>query len=206
MKEIITIQHTQSVHHTNGMVGAWTDWDLTELGRTQADNIGKILKNEINGKEYVMYSSDLKRAKQTAEEVAKHLDITPILRQELREINEGEATGKSREWYNENKAPSITGGYYSDYKAFPGSESYRDLWMRIKPFMEEMISSDNEKIILVSHGITMHLFFSMWIGLEFEDLTKFGFWAISGGVSKLVIGANGRREIQVLNNMLYMKG
>ena len=33
MKQIITIQHTQSVHHTNGMVGSWTDWDLTGLGR-----------------------------------------------------------------------------------------------------------------------------------------------------------------------------
>ena len=32
MKSIITIQHTQSVHHTNGMVGSWTDWELTELG------------------------------------------------------------------------------------------------------------------------------------------------------------------------------
>ena len=25
MKNIITVQHTQSVHHTNGMVGSWTD-------------------------------------------------------------------------------------------------------------------------------------------------------------------------------------
>jgi len=33
MKHIITVQHTQSVHHTNGMVGSWTDWDLTDLGR-----------------------------------------------------------------------------------------------------------------------------------------------------------------------------
>lgn len=41
MKTIITIQHTQSVHHTNGMVGSWTDWDLTELGINQAINIGK---------------------------------------------------------------------------------------------------------------------------------------------------------------------
>jgi len=24
MKTFITIQHTQSVHHTNGMVGSWT--------------------------------------------------------------------------------------------------------------------------------------------------------------------------------------
>ena len=29
MKQIITIQHTQSFHHTNGMVGSWTDWDLS---------------------------------------------------------------------------------------------------------------------------------------------------------------------------------
>lgn len=31
MKTIITIQHTQSVHHTNAMVGSWTDWELSFL-------------------------------------------------------------------------------------------------------------------------------------------------------------------------------
>ena len=73
MKHIITVQHTQSVHHTNGMVGSWTDWDLTDLGKEQADHIGKKLKEELSGKKVVMYSSDLKRAKQTAEEIAKYL-------------------------------------------------------------------------------------------------------------------------------------
>ena len=48
MKHIITIQHTQSVHHTNGMVGSWTDWDLTELGREQAESIGRKLKEELS--------------------------------------------------------------------------------------------------------------------------------------------------------------
>lgn len=41
MKTIITIQHTQSVHHTNGMVGSWTDWELSELGVNQAKRIGE---------------------------------------------------------------------------------------------------------------------------------------------------------------------
>ena len=41
MKTIITIQHTESIHHTNGMVGSWTDWDLSELGKEQAHRIGK---------------------------------------------------------------------------------------------------------------------------------------------------------------------
>ena len=45
-KTIITIQHTQSVHHTNGHAGAWGDWELTDLGHKQAAEIGKFLKNE----------------------------------------------------------------------------------------------------------------------------------------------------------------
>lgn len=42
MKQIITIQHTQSIHHTNGKVGSWTDWGLSELGVEQAE---KSVKN-----------------------------------------------------------------------------------------------------------------------------------------------------------------
>jgi len=47
MKKIITIQHTQSQHHLNGMVGSWTDWELSDLGKIQADNIGRKLSIEF---------------------------------------------------------------------------------------------------------------------------------------------------------------
>ena len=67
MKNIITVQHTQSIHHTNGMVGSWTDWELTDLGKQQADSIGRKLKAELEGKDFIIYSSDLMRARQTAE-------------------------------------------------------------------------------------------------------------------------------------------
>ena len=30
MKNIITIQHPEPIHHTNGMVVSWANWDLTE--------------------------------------------------------------------------------------------------------------------------------------------------------------------------------
>lgn len=95
MKNIITIQHTQSIHHTNGMVGSWTDWDLSELGVEQANNIGKNLKKQLSDKKYVMYSSDLLRAKHTAEIIGMHLGIQPILITELRERNLGKCVGKS---------------------------------------------------------------------------------------------------------------
>lgn len=123
MKTIITIQHTQSVHHTNGMVGSWTDWELTELGLKQAERIGKKLKDEINAGEYVMYSSDLLRAKQTAECVGKVLGLNPILRRELRERNLGKCCGKSIKWLRENieqQEKTI------DDRLFSDAESRRD--------------------------------------------------------------------------------
>ena len=50
MKSIFTVQHTQSEHHTNGMVGSWTDWNLTELGMQQAERIATKLKQELDSK------------------------------------------------------------------------------------------------------------------------------------------------------------
>ena len=95
MKTILTIQHTQSIHHTNGMVGSWTDWKLSEEGILQAKKIGEKLKTELAEKKLVMYSSDLLRAKQTAEIVGGYLGLTPVLRTELRERNLGRCCGKS---------------------------------------------------------------------------------------------------------------
>ena len=47
MKSIITIQHTQAEHHLTGMIGSWTDWDLTDTGICQAENIGKKIAEEM---------------------------------------------------------------------------------------------------------------------------------------------------------------
>ena len=82
MKTIITIQHTQSVHHTNGMVGSWTDWELSELGVGQANRIGERLKTELSETEFVMYSSDLLRAKQTAEIVGQYRKMQETIHEE----------------------------------------------------------------------------------------------------------------------------
>ena len=142
MKTIITIQHTQSVHHINGMVGSWTDWELSELGVSQAKNIGEKLKTELAGRKFVMYSSDLLRAKQTAENVGSYLELTPILRSELRERNLGKCCGKSVQWLRENieqQEKTI------DDRLFSDAESRRDEWNRLKPFFDEIMLNNEEK-------------------------------------------------------------
>lgn len=83
MKSIITIHHAQSIHHTNGMVSSWTDWNLTESGKEQARQIGKRLSAEIRGKQYLMYSTHLLCARNTAKIDARYLNIIYKIKYDL---------------------------------------------------------------------------------------------------------------------------
>ena len=201
MKKIVTIQHTQSIHHTNGMVGSWTDWELSELGIEQANRIGKKLKEELAGKSFVMYSSDLLRAKQTAENVGKHLNLTPVLRKELRERNLGRCCGKSVQWMKENKEMyEVT----VDDKLFSDAESRRDEWNRLQPFFNEVMSSNDENIIIVSHGELLSVFNTMFLGLDVEAINDCEMFGYAGGVSFMFVNDEGKRFIKQMSDMSYI--
>ena len=201
MKHIITVQHTQSVHHTNGMVGSWTDWDLTELGREQAENIGRKLGEEFAGETVVIYSSDLKRAKQTAEAIAKHLGTEPILRPELRERNLGKCCGASVQWLRENlEHPEKT----VDDRLFSDAESIRDVWNRLWPFFQEVMANDEENIIIVSHGDLLSIWNAMCIGLPVESYDQVDIHGPAGGVSHMIVGDDGKHRIRHINDMSYI--
>lgn len=190
-KTIITVQHTESEHHINGMIGAWGDWELTARGREQAYNIGKWLLYEDCDKCFNMYASDLKRAAQTAEEINKTLGITPVVTDVIREVNAGAGNGKPRDWYDQMKKPRGD-GYDPDYKPFEDAESDRELWDRLYPFYREIISNDMERILIVSHGTALSFLQSMLMGYTLEDLGKFRFSGVGGSVSKFIIEPNGK--------------
>lgn len=201
MKTIITIQHTQSVHHTNGMVGSWTDWELSELGVQQANRIGKKLKTELLQKKFVMYSSDLLRAKQTAQIVGKHLCLTPVLRAELRERNLGKCCGKSVQWLRDNQEMQEK---TVDDRLFSDAESRRDEWNRLKPFYDEIMVGKDENIIIVSHGDLLSVFNTMFLGLDIETLNACEIFGIAGGVSHMIVTDDGKRFIKRVSDMSYI--
>lgn len=201
MKNIITIQHTQSIHHTNGMVGSWTDWDLSELGMEQANKIGEKLAKQLEGKQYTMYASDLLRAKHTAEIVAKYLGITPIIRQELRERNLGRCCGKSVQWLRENlemQEKTI------DDRLFSDAESRRDEWNRLKPLFDVIMASEAENIIIVSHGDLLSVFNAMFLGLPVESLNEFELFGMAGGVSFMFENNEGKRFVKRMGDLSYI--
>ena len=201
MKQIITIQHTQSIHHTNGMVGSWTDWDLSELGIEQAERIGQKLAKQLSGHKIVMYASDLLRAKHTAEIVAKHMGITPNIRTELRERNLGKCVGKSVQWLRENievQEKTI------DDRMFSDAESRRDEWNRLKPLFDEIMASNDECIIVVSHGDLLSVWNTMFLGMDVETLNQFELFGMAGGVSFMLQNDEGKRFIKKMSDLSYM--
>lgn len=202
MKNIITIQHTQSVHHNTGMVGSWTDWELTDMGKEHAENIGKKLSAELKGQDYKIYSSDLIRARQTIEPLAKHMSVEIVYNEKLREMNIGEAVGKTGEWAKENKAKDWSRNKF-DVREFPGAETWREFWNRVSDLCRDIVEDDAENIILASHGVTLSVWQQVWLGL---DISEFEYVGLPGGVSFMGITDKGRRVIRRWNDSSYMKG
>jgi len=200
MKNVITIPHTQSVHHTIGMLGGWADWELTKIGIEQAKRIGENLSHEIKDKEYTMYSSDLPRAKQTAEIVAGFLGIKPILTAALREISFGEGNGKSKEWAREN---DLGQPKTIDDIQFKGAESIRDVWNRLMTFENEIMTKSEVNIIVISHGLALGFFHALWLGLNVEMLNRCGLSGGSGGISIMHEDLHGKRILSRLGDRSY---
>ncbi|WP_333863583.1 histidine phosphatase family protein [Sphingobacterium sp.] len=199
-KTIITVQHPESIHHLNGMIGSWTDWKLTELGRQQAENMATNLKMEFGDKNFSLYSSPLRRTSEAAEIIGQAFGCRPQFTTALKERNLGRAVGQSVQWLKDN----IENQEFTCYdRCFSDAESRYDVWQRLTPLYEKICRDEEEHIILVSHGDTLGIFHVMWLGLDVEMLDKIQLSGRSGGVSILQQSTAGKRVISKLGDMGY---
>lgn len=82
-KRIIIVRHGQTAHNKAKILQGHLDTPLDETGKIQADKAALLLKDEVID---VVYSSDLKRAMETAHATMKHkinkpVFSTPLLRE-----------------------------------------------------------------------------------------------------------------------------
>ena len=203
MKRIITIQHCQSQQHVNGMMGGWNDWELTDLGREQARRLGERLGAELEGQTVKIYSSDLKRAAQTAAPLAERLGIGVEYRQELREKDFGPLImGKSKEWYREH---CDNFGDRIDERSLPGAETKRELYQRLAPFCEEALGRPEDTVVLVSHGGSLSVWNVLWLGLPPEVMNGCGIFGKAGAVGEFGVYRGWERRITRIGDMSYIR-
>lgn len=74
MKQLILIRHGESEWNKLNLFTGWTDVDLTEKGRQEAYEAGKLLKQE-GYRPQMCYTSYLKRAVRTLNQVLEAMDM-----------------------------------------------------------------------------------------------------------------------------------
>ncbi len=147
----VLMRHGESQHNLTDSVSCKPDPKntLTERGRGQVLDTAKKLKKE---KIDIIYSSDLERAKETAQIVAKEVGVAPeyiFSSSEIRELNAGVYEGKTWKEYRESFATSE-----SRFDTPPkDGETLMDAYCRSMKFLYDLEKKHKgKKILIVSHG------------------------------------------------------
>ena len=160
-----------------------TDWNLTgrwqgqaadapglnDTGYAQAQTIHEQLKGiEISA----IYSSDLLRARQTADLVSEPLGLPVTLEPRLREINLGVWEGMPSDEIEAKYPQELAERARNPFNTrAPDGESPREVAGRVLSVVNEIASKHpNESILIVAHGISLAVIICHSEGFPTEDV------------------------------------
>lgn len=173
MNEIFIVRHGQADHLTNGKTGGWSDTRLTTVGQQQAESTGKKLLGFLKDKNYKLYCSDLSRARETAEIIGNYITCRPIIKNGLRELNNGIAANKTREEARLLEIP-ITKPIL-DWVPYPDAESWNMLYLRVAQCMEEINKDITDTAVIITHANTANAIIQWWLEFPNEMIEKISF-------------------------------
>ncbi len=130
--QVLLIRHGQSEPYVPGrpfpLVDGHGDPKLTELGRYQAELVGRRLADEPVT---AIYASSLTRTQETAAPLAERLGLTPTIEPDLREVFLGVGEGGKMREMAANDHPAILAmRANAEWGEIPGAETNRQLTER----------------------------------------------------------------------------
>ncbi len=155
-RTIYLVRHGETEGNLDDKAQGHFDASLTDLGRLQAEALGRRLSDT---KFDAVYSSDLRRAFETAKAViARQSELQIHTSQQLREYHFGDFEDVHWEEVRE-KDPDLFKRWKNlntriDIR-FPGGESLREAWQRVGDFLQQTLArhrEGNETILVVGHG------------------------------------------------------
>jgi 2,3-bisphosphoglycerate-dependent phosphoglycerate mutase len=206
MKNILLIRHGQSEWNKLNLFTGFKNIELSDQGIDEANKAGQNFKN-LNIKFDIVFTSELKRAQETAKIILKNLDqwdhlygegkiITDI---KLNERDYGDLTGLNKketaDKFGEEQVHKWRRGY-SDQP--PNGESLEDVVRRVKIYFEESInpaikSADNNNILIAAHGNSLR---ALLIVMNIYDSSNINSVELSTGVPIHVILENNKFTIK----------
>lgn len=153
-KRIYLIRHAHApVIGEDGVIRHYPGHSLSEQGRFQAKRLAEFLKpSPIES----IWSSDVKRSRETAEIIGRELGLEVKVEEGLREFSIGILEGKHVMEIQDilKDIPGVTEFRELDENdKFPEGENMRDLERRVIPVFERIITNDTGRnICIVAHG------------------------------------------------------
>ncbi|KAF7848661.1 hypothetical protein BT93_L1756 [Corymbia citriodora subsp. variegata] len=152
--EIVVVRHGETEWNADGRFQGILDVELNEIGRRQAIAVGERLSRE--GKISAIYSSDLKRALETANLIAAACGGLEVIKDPgLRERNLGQLQG-----LQPHVAASVCPEAYralqsqrTDLEIPGGGESIDQLYQRCTTCLQNIsMKHRGERVVAVTHG------------------------------------------------------
>ena len=165
MTRIILVRHGQSVANANFIFAGHSDFDLTDFGKDQAELVAKYLVE--NEKIDAIYSSDLKRAYNTALPTSLLTGIPINATTELREVYAGLWESQPTSYIEENFAEDFN-CWRDDFSHVrcTGGESIIEVYNRIVPCICKISKENDGKTVLItSHATVVRSFNAYAVGL-----------------------------------------
>lgn len=157
---IIAIRHGETPWNVDGRIQGHLDIALNDRGRWQAQQVAQALEGETPA---ALYSSDLRRAMETAQAIARRVRSAAIPEPRLRERSFGRYEGRTFVEV-EHEAPEHALRWRRrdpDY-APPGGESLLSLRERIAGTVDDLAArAAGELIVLVAHGGVMDVLYRL---------------------------------------------
>ncbi len=143
MIELVYETHSTSMHNEQGIATGWLPGELSERGRERARELGRRRRDDGID---VVFSSDLRRAVETAELAFQGSEIPRYQDARLRECNYGDLNGAPTAEVRATRLDRIE-------TPFPSGESYRDVVARTRAFLVDLMREhDGERVLVIAHA------------------------------------------------------
>jgi len=141
---IYLVRHGQTDWNVEKRLMGLTDISLNESGILQAKLLGKEASQLKIDR---IFSSNLLRAKETAEIINKFINVDISLDERLKELNYGVIEGKILK--------EISSECWDQFNLHPEqlrAESFESVYNRIKSFFGDLIKKNLSNVLIVTHG------------------------------------------------------
>lgn len=148
---LYVVRHGMTDWNQSKRMQGHLDPPLNATGRAQARLVGLRLSREGAG---ALYSSDLQRASETAQYIARATGLRVVQKISLREINFGVWQGLSSQEIRERDPEVYAARRANPYDVAPeGAETWRQFYTRaLRAVNEVLAATDAQRLILVVHS------------------------------------------------------